>query len=63
MADIIIEQIFRKNHFSWISGNQISEGDSRSSYLDAVKAADRGDFSLLRVSPGYENSGSFSNEL
>lgn len=47
MADIVIEQIFRGEHFSWGSGNLSNEGNARSDYLKAVKAADQGDFRLL----------------
>lgn len=49
MADIIIEQIFKKKHFSWGSGKLVGEGNARSNYLEAVKAADRGDFSMLSL--------------
>jgi Fic-DOC domain mobile mystery protein B len=41
MADIIIEKIYKKPVFTW--------GASRAAYLNAVKAADQGDYSLLLV--------------
>ena len=49
MADIVVEQIFKGQHFSWGSGNLSSDGDGRSEYLKAVKAADRRDFSPLSL--------------
>jgi len=47
MADIIIENIYKQPVFSWGAANLCSEGDPRAAYLKAVKAADRGDYSLL----------------
>jgi Fic-DOC domain mobile mystery protein B len=49
MADIIVEQLFMREHFSWGAGNLSAEGSARSEYLKAVKAADKGDYSLLSV--------------
>ena len=47
MADIIIEKIYRQPVFSWGAANLSNEGDIRTAYLKAVKAADNGDYSLL----------------
>lgn len=47
MADIIIEKIYKQRVFSWGAANLSDEGDTRKSYLMAVKTADRGDYSLL----------------
>ena len=47
MADIIIEKLYKEPVFSWGAANLSSEGDAREAYLKAVKAADRGDYSLL----------------
>lgn len=47
MADIIIEKIYKQPVFSWGAANLSDEGDTRKSYLKAVKTADRGDYSLL----------------
>ncbi len=47
MADIIIEKIYKQRVFSWGAANLSDEGDTRKSYLKAVKTADRGDYSLL----------------
>jgi Fic-DOC domain mobile mystery protein B len=47
IADIIIEKIYKQPVFSWGALKYTSEGDARISYLKAVKAADKGDYSLL----------------
>jgi Fic-DOC domain mobile mystery protein B len=47
MADIIIEKIYKQPVFTWGAANLSGEGDTRASYLRAVKAADKGDYSLL----------------
>ncbi len=47
MADVIIENIFGLALFNWGSGNLVSEGDSRKEYLNAVRAADGGDYESL----------------
>ncbi|HJV20000.1 MAG TPA: hypothetical protein VJ552_09010 [Sediminibacterium sp.] len=47
MADIIIEEIYKQPVFSWGATNLSGESDICSVYLKAVKAADRGDYSLL----------------
>lgn len=47
MADIIIEKIYKQPVFTWGAANLSREGDARSAYLHAVKAADKGDYSLL----------------
>jgi Fic-DOC domain mobile mystery protein B len=47
MADIIIEKIYKLPVFTWGAANLSREGDARAAYLLAVKAADKGDFSLL----------------
>lgn len=47
MADIIVEKIFEKTHFSWGTGS-IDEGNmNRKVYLDALKAADNNNYTLL----------------
>jgi hypothetical protein len=40
MADIIVEKIFRRPVFTWGAGNLVSAGNSRTLYIQAVKAAD-----------------------
>lgn len=47
MADIIIEKMYKQPVFSWGAANLSGEGDTRSAYLKAIKAADKGDYSLL----------------
>jgi len=47
MADIIIEKVYKQPVFTWGAANVSSEGDARAEYLQALKAADRGDYRLL----------------
>lgn len=49
MADIIIEKIFKQSVFTWGAANLVQQNDSRSEYLKAVKAADKGDIAPLLV--------------
>lgn len=48
MGDIIIEHIFGNAVFSWGANTDLAKaGDTRATYLVAVKAADHGDINLL----------------
>lgn len=47
MADIVIEKIFKLPHYTWGAANIIKQADTRSAYLDAIKAADKGDIQPL----------------
>jgi Fic-DOC domain mobile mystery protein B len=47
MADIIIEKLYMQPVFSWGAANLTKGSDARNGYLRAVKAADKGDYSLL----------------
>ena len=55
MADIIIQKIYKQPVFTWGATlsfskgevNLSSQGNTRAAYLKAVKAADKGDCSLL----------------
>jgi len=47
MADLIIEKIFGLPIFTWGSGNLVKPSDARSIYINAVRAADRGDIHPL----------------
>jgi len=47
MGDIIIEKLFGEEPFSWGADNLSKEGDTRTTYLQAVKAADNADFAPL----------------
>lgn len=49
MADIIIEKIYKLPVYTWGSASLIKKGDSRSTYLNAVKAADKGDVQPLII--------------
>lgn len=46
MADIIVEKIFKREVFSWNASNLL-KGAARKTYLEAVRAADAGDYQLL----------------
>lgn len=47
MGDIIIEKLFGEEPFSWGAANLSNEGNTRTTYLQAVKAADIEDFAPL----------------
>jgi Fic-DOC domain mobile mystery protein B len=47
IADILIERIFKKQVFSWGATSLVKQGEARKAYLQAVKAADKGDYGLL----------------
>ena len=47
MADIIIEKIYKQAVFSWGAVELSCEGDSRTTYIQALKAADNGDYTRL----------------
>ncbi len=47
MADILIDRIFKRELFSWGTGELTNQSDSRSRYLKAVRAADKNEFDLL----------------
>lgn len=47
MADIVIEKIYKQQHYSWGAANLVQQGDARKSYLNAIKAADNGDIQPL----------------
>lgn len=47
MADIIIEKVFKQSVFTWGAANLIKQGDIRTAYLNAIKAADAGDIEPL----------------
>ena len=47
LADIIIEKVYKQPVFSWGASRYTSEGTARVSYLKAVKAAHKGEYSLL----------------
>ena len=47
MADIIIEHIFKLPVFTWGAANLVKQGDTRTAYLNAIRAADAGDIQPL----------------
>ncbi len=47
MADIIIEKVFKRPPFRWGAGDLVHQTDTRSHYLNAVRAADRDDYEPL----------------
>ena len=47
LADIVIEKIFKLPVYTWGAGNLEKQGDQRSAYLKAIKAADAGDIQPL----------------
>ncbi|MBK9958896.1 MAG: mobile mystery protein B [Chitinophagaceae bacterium] len=47
MADIVIEKIFKQPVFTWGTASLVKQGDARTIYLNAIKAADKGDIHPL----------------
>jgi len=47
MADLILEKIFNKHPFTWGRASLTKQGESRKLYIEALKAADDFDYSLL----------------
>ena len=47
MGDIINEKLYGREPFSWGAGNLSKQGNTRTSYLQAAKAADQGDYAPL----------------
>ncbi|TAN21602.1 MAG: mobile mystery protein B [Chitinophagaceae bacterium] len=49
MGDIIIEKVFNRPVFSWGAADLVKQGDNRSAYLTAIKAADAGNITPLLI--------------
>lgn len=47
IADILIEKIFKLPHYTWGSSTLVKQGVQRSTYLNAIKAADKGEIQPL----------------
>ncbi len=47
IADIVIEKIYKQLHYSWGAANLAQQGDQRTTYLNAIRAADAGDIQPL----------------
>lgn len=52
MADTILERLFNKQPLTWIYADLLNENEGRRNYILALKAADKGDYSLLMDSVG-----------
>jgi Fic-DOC domain mobile mystery protein B len=46
-ADVLLEHTLNRPPFTWGSGNLTASGLGRKRYIEALQAADRGDYSLL----------------
>lgn len=47
MTDVLLSETFDAEPFSWGSGNLSDTGDLRKAYIEALKLADKQDYSLL----------------
>jgi Fic-DOC domain mobile mystery protein B len=47
VADIVIEKIFKQTVYTWGAASLVKQGNARTVYLTAIKAADAGDMQLL----------------
>lgn len=47
MTDLLLVQLLKRPRFTWGSGNLVDPGDVRRRYIDALRAADRGDYASL----------------
>ena len=47
MADLILMKIYNLPEINWIGDGLINESESRKAYIEAMKLADKGDFTLL----------------
>ena len=47
MGDLIVTNVFKSEPFSWGGNNLVKDGDERSVYIKAVKAADNGNIMPL----------------
>lgn len=47
IADIVIEKIYKQLHYSWDAANLEQQGNQRTTYLNAIRAADAGDIQPL----------------
>ena len=47
MADLILEKLFKTPPFTWGNANLTKQGESRTAYIRALKAADNHDLRLL----------------
>ena len=48
MADILLSQVFDTEAFTWGNGNLMDAGKTRKQYIEALRAADKHDYTLLK---------------
>ncbi len=47
MADVLVNKGFGKPYFTWGSKNLVKQGEAKTKYLEALRAADKNDYKLL----------------
>jgi len=47
MADIIMERVFGKEHFSWNNSNMVKPDETRKKYINAIREGDKGNIQPL----------------
>jgi hypothetical protein len=47
MADVIINHVFKKDVFTWSRSNLVKTGEERTSYLKAIREADKANIQPL----------------
>lgn len=47
MADVLMENVFGQVAFSWRAAGMVSADEERKTYINALRAGDRGDFGPL----------------
>jgi Fic-DOC domain mobile mystery protein B len=47
MADIILTKLYKLPAINWLGGDLVNESETRKSYIEAMKVADKGDYSPL----------------
>jgi len=46
-TDVLMENVFGQEPFSWRAAGMVSAGEERKMYIAALRTADRGDFAPL----------------
>ncbi len=54
VADMILEKIYKKDPLSWVYSDLLNDNKGRREYISALKAADKGDYTLLLKSVEIE---------
>jgi len=47
VTDLLLERLLHRSPFTWGGMSGVPEGEVRTAYLDALRAADRGDYGKL----------------